>query len=1030
MDIISIINNVVFLDIETSGLNPINSEILEIGAIKIDEQNNISTFETLVNNKHKVPSEIFSLCKNLNQNDLDRAPALNEIKKDFLNFIEDKTIICHNKKFEEMFINYHIGQIDNKFIDSMELAGVLEPFHREFNLDYLKKNITKNKDDEKHRALSDVKDTIDVVNALILRFKDKLEKENKLTLYPLTFDIDSYLNKFALGNWDWSHFINNANYDLKEKTNTVYEEEKQSSKKDDLKEEEIFKLLGNYKSHYEELLKEGDIWTSKKGFIYEFRQGQYDLTKLIRETFNKNVSNIACIEAPTGIGKSVGYLLPAVLEARYAKKRIIVSTATKELQVQLIDKDLPNVINSLGLSGKVSYGYIKGKNNYICKSKFYEYKKDYDPENPTYTDVLSIIIIENLIKDGKYGDIEEINYWLLENFKELQSHIHRVTCDVDLCKPKKCHENCLYKKRVEELKDEDITVVNHSLLARWPYVDEKPMENIIVDEAHNLVEKGYDFFSGEIEYNNFKYFLKEIYPSEFSGSSKYYRDIKDKQKRKVKPIDRFYTEIKLDREIKQKISHHINFIFEKSHEVLDFGLHQGYSSITNYDLNWEINLQQDDEVGILYRDNEYVKLTYKPYTQIIKSNFENILSNIKQILVLFDRNIDEDLIDKESEVYKYGKSKIKDLEDMAVVLGKFLEGEQGDLVARIATISSKSNNFILQVVPLNLADLFRENILSTLNCGIFLSATLSVDNKMDYFTNTLGIDQVDNTKKIIEPIYNYKNRVEVIRTTDIGGYKGKEFIPNMADNIQKYVEISNSNVLSLFNSRKRLEDTYDVLQDNLIETDINVYMNKKGIKSLKTVENKSVVLGSKGCFEGVDVPGDNLVCVTLDKLPNLKPTDPLYFSIMTKFNKTYFDVNYPQMVIKVKQALGRLLRSKYDYGVFVLFNMGSNIYTNKRLEKNLHGCVIKDVNSNNIQKYIYYHLKKSRKEVITDLITNILKNKDKKQDNLDLVDYINNEIKQHCIKASVKYYQNQQNKLLVQYYNIKYIVEIDKICKN
>ena len=305
-----------------------------------------------------------------------------------------------------------------------------------------------------------------------MRFKDRLEKEDKLTLYPLTFEIDSYLNKFKLENWEWSDIINNADFSLKEKTKTVFEEEKNQTKKSNLKEEEIYKLLGDNKNHYEELLKEKDIWDSKKGFIYEFRQGQYDLTKLIRETFNTNSANIACIEAPTGIGKSVGYLLPAVLEARYSKKRIIVSTATKELQVQLIDKDLPNVINSLGLSGKVSYGYIKGKNNYICKSKFYEYKKDYDKENPTTNDILSIIIIENLIKEGKYGDIEEISYLLLEHFKELREHIMKVVCDVDLCKPKKCGENCLYKKRVEELKDEDITVVNHSLLAKWPYTDE------------------------------------------------------------------------------------------------------------------------------------------------------------------------------------------------------------------------------------------------------------------------------------------------------------------------------------------------------------------------------------------------------------------------------------------------------------------------------------------------------------------------------------------------------------------------------
>lgn len=1027
-NIVSIVNNVVFLDIETSGLNPQNSEILEIGAVKIDSNDEVSVFNTLIKNKFKIPLEIFSLCKNLNQDDLDKAPTLDEVKKDFLDFIEDKTIICHNKNFEEEFLDFYYGKINNKFIDSMELAAILEPFHREFNLEYLKKTITKNKKDELHRALSDAIDTIDVVNALILRFKDRLEKEDKLTLYPLTFEIDSYLNKHSLQNWDWSKYINDANYDLKDKTNTVYQEETKQIKKDNSKEEEIFKLLCKYESHYEELLKEQDIWNSKKGFIYEFRQGQYDLTKLIRETFNKIKSNIACIEAPTGIGKSVGYLLPAVLESRYAKKRIIISTATKELQVQLMDKDLPNVINSLGLSGKVSYGYIKGKNNYICKSKFYEYKKEYEIENPTYGDILSIIIIENLIKDGKYGDIEEINYWVLNHFKELKNHLFKVNCDVDLCKPKKCHENCLYKKRVEELKDEDITVVNHSLLARWPYIEEKPIENIIVDEAHNLVEKGYDFFSEEIEYNSFRYFLKDIYPSEFCGISKYYRQIKDKQKRKVKSIDRFYTEIKLDREIKLKISRNINFIFEKINEILDFGVNEGYMSLSNYNLSWELNLQQDDEIGVLYKDGEYVKVTYNAYTQVVKSNLESVLSNIKQIMVLLDRNMDDDLLDKESEIYKYGKSKIKDLEDISITLGKFLEYEDEDLFARIVDISNDFDNFIIKVVPLNLADLFRENVLSALDSGIFLSATLSVDNHMDYFTNTLGIDKVNNTKKIIAPIYNYQKRLEVIRITDMGGYRGDYFIQNIADNIKKSVEASSSNVLSLFNSRKRQEDTYNILVDDLYESNIEIYMNKKGIKSLKNVENKSVVLGSKGCFEGVDIPGDGLICVTLDKIPNLNPRDPLHFTIMTRFKKTYFDVNYPQMVIKVKQALGRILRSKYDYGVFIVFDMGANERINKRLEKNLHGCKIKSIKSKDVQNCIYHHLRKNRKEVIVELITDIFKDKNIKNNNLELDEYVNNQIKQRSINAMVRYYKNQKNKLLVEYYDVKYIVDIDKIC--
>ncbi|OJT80942.1 hypothetical protein BM533_22850, partial [Clostridioides difficile] len=85
-----------------------------------------------------------------------------------------------------------------------------------------------------------------------------------------------------------------------------------------------------------------------------------------------------------------------------------------------------------------------------------------------------------------------------------------------------------------------------------------------------------------------------------------------------------------------------------------------------------------------------------------------------------------------------------------------------------------------------------------------------------------------------------------------------------------------------------------------------------------------VVLGSKGCFEGVDIPGDGLVCVTLDKLPNLNPKDPLYFTIMKKYGIDYYTINYPQMTIKVKQAMGRILRSKYDYGCFVIFDVGTN----------------------------------------------------------------------------------------------------------
>ena len=220
---------------------------------------------------------------------------------------------------------------------------------------------------------------------------------------------------------------------------------------------------------------------------------------------------------------------------------------------------------------------------------------------------------------------------------------------------------------------------------------------------------------------------------------------------------------------------------------------------------------------------------------------------------------------------------------------------------------------------------------------------------MDYFKNTLGINRVENIQKIIPPLYDYKNRVSIIGLNDLCNYSNRDFPKEMSSVIKNVSKITQGHLLSLFNSKDRLEKTYENVLDDLNKKNIEVYMNKKGIKYLNDINKKCVVLGSKGCFEGVDIPGDGLICVTLDKIPNLNPKDPLYSTIMKKYNLPYHVVNYPQMAIKIKQAMGRLLRSKYDYGCFAIFNTGTNMYTIKKLERDLHGCRINIMGKNKIQ---------------------------------------------------------------------------------
>ena len=1015
----SIVQDVVFIDLETSGLNPHNSEILEIGAIK-SENNKLTSFHTFVKNKREIPLEIFSLCTDLKQSDLDNAPTLCEIKKKLIDFLGDKKIICHNGEFERAFLNHFIPEIKNEILDSMELMVILEPYHKEYNLEYLKNTLTKDKSIEKHRAIDDVVDTINIINAVLMRLKDKESKA--MTLENLTFKINSTLNRFGLNKWIWSELIDNGNYNI-DNIDVIYEDEKyKNENKRDLKN-----TLIDHRFSYEHLLKKKEIWQSKKGFNYEFRPGQFELSKIIRETMNTRSENIACIEAPTGIGKSVGYLLPSIMESYLNNKRIIISTDTKELQTQLIKKDIPNVIKSLGLEDKISFGYIKGKSNYICVEKLEKYINEYDNDKCTTSEILSLIILERLVSEGIYGDIEEINYWIFNNFPEIITHLRHVACDPNLCKPKKCYKECLYKKRVEELKEEDITVVNHSLLARWPYKDEKPIENLIVDEAHNLVEKGYEFFASEVEYRSLKFFLHEIYPYEMINNSPFAYTTRNKKI--IKPFDRFYYFLNMDANNKSKISRKINLIIEEAEYILEYGRQNNYSTISNYNLSWEINLQKNEKACSVYKDKRMIDVTYDKYGECIKNSLDKILANLKSILYILDRHMDDDSIDKENDTYKQGESKFKDLDALKNTIEVFLEYNEADTYARIVTLSKNFDDFLFQVIPLNIADLFEEKILSSLSSGIFLSATLTVNNKMRHFTNTLGIDRFIHREEVIEPIFDYKNRIKIITLDDISSYKNKEFIGDMSKVISNLSPHTNGHMLSLFNSKDRQEKTYEVLKDYLHKQNTEIYMSKKYIKILKDLNKKCVILGSKGCFEGVDIPGDGLICVTLDKIPNLNPKDPLYSTIMTKFNKTYYDINQPQMIIKLKQAMGRILRSKYDYGCFIIFDMGrkENLY---RLKKDLHNCQIVNTDQYNIPYVINNHLTSCRKEIIRDLIHDIsdgevIRNM---SDMKDIEEYINEEINNRSINANIKV--NSEKNYLLKYFDLKYLINKEIIRKN
>ncbi len=285
---------------------------------------------------------------------------MNSIKQEVLEFLEDLPLICHNANFERKFLSFYIPEIKNTIMDSMELAIILEPWRKEYNLNSLIKEITNLNKDELHRGLSDSIDTLKVVNSLLLRQWNREEnsrKKNK-SLHNLIVKEYQHLQK-----WPWTKHLLKPPFFIEEGYTYVNYLE---NKEEELNLKKIYRYL-----KYEDLLENEEIWNNGGDFGYQYRKDQKEFAKKIRENFEKGERIF--IEAPTGSGKTFAYVIIAAIETYLNKQKnrkddasFIISTNTKELQNQLIERDIPTILKKLRLDDKLNYGAMKGKGNYLC----------------------------------------------------------------------------------------------------------------------------------------------------------------------------------------------------------------------------------------------------------------------------------------------------------------------------------------------------------------------------------------------------------------------------------------------------------------------------------------------------------------------------------------------------------------------------------------------------------------------------------------------------------------------------------------
>jgi ATP-dependent DNA helicase DinG len=900
----SILDNLIFLDIETTGVDPNNDKIIEIGAVKIKEKV-VTRFNTLVNPNRAVSLNIFDLCKGLTQEELDKAPSLDKVWVELLAFIENLPLVCHNANFEKSFL-----KIDNKFLDSLELLAILFPELPEFNLQYLMKRFIPVYKNEMHRGLSDSEDTVEVLNYAISNF----------------FAESGYIMPMSLTEleaWDWYDYLAKVNmedvkYFLGNKNNIslgLMNETKQAEPYP------IFAL-----KDYEKLFESKEIW-QRKGRSYSLRPQQLFASRFIREGLQK--SKITIMEAPTGLGKSMAYLLPAAIYSHLSEEKVIISTNTKGLQNQLVDKDIPNLLEALNLKGDVKYTLIKGKSNYLCYERFEDIEYPMDMKT-----LIGYVYLKRLIAEKGLGDSEEINYVIRERFN-LNNLIEQCYCDSELCDVDSCRykDSCYYAIKVEALKESQLIVVNHALLLKWSYQSIAPLENIVIDEAHNLTQEAYDAFESTLISFEFEKFLKDIYDSKSSKGYLFY--LSKRTKKDSLPLNEIETGIE-------------KCILQVSNIRIAF---ENY--IVTSGISKEYNIKE-----LLDKSNPR------------KSEISKNLEYLKEDMAFLNLDLDK-AVNVLKDIPKLEKDKrLKILMEKVEIINSYirlidavtLQSEEG--YCCYFEVDKKLNWWKISCIPLDVSGVFYEKILSNVKSCLFISATLSTDDSYNSLKNTLGINIAKSqNKEIVEvppikPVFDYKGKSAIYAVENIDPNDVDSFAAELKSFVLELLKNVDGNIIMLFTSIKRLKAFKEEALEELNALGVRVVESKKDIEKLKTREHRYILLGSKGFFEGIDVPGDTMTTVVLDKVPNINSKEPFYKSLIdnqvekgTNYWHAYSTVNFPIVSIDLKQIYGRLIRTEYDYGaLFIMSKFDSGNSNVKKLENQLHGVPVIRKNEANMFK--------------------------------------------------------------------------------
>ena len=859
------------LDLETTGLDPARDRVIEVGAVAFTPDRTLATLERLVDPQRPLPEAITRLT-GITQADLNGAASAESALGELADFIRGRQPVGHGARLDVDFLSASgLWDADWEILDTLDVARILLPGAASHSLPLLAIDLGFSQP-RPHRALDDA----DATRQLLIRLREEaaaLDEGLK----------ESILALVAPYGWAVARFFADALTAPAPETparpavgrSAGHRREDTGEAPDD--PELMVALLGP----------EGPLAGSLPD--YEHREPQLQMLLAVAQIQSRGGTLL--VEAGTGTGKSLAYLLPSIARAVRHRERVVVSTNTHTLQEQLMTKDLPGLREWLPWDFRAVL--LKGRSNYLSRRRWRRFLADPCPDAEELLFKLKVLMWLHTTESGDRSELR------LHGREEVLWN--RVASDPLDCVGIHCTaEDCYVHRARAEAEAADLVVVNHALLSADAAVGGgllPDFDHLVVDEAHHLEEAATQGLRQEIDGPGVEALLERL--AEPSGLLAELRG---------RPRLGSFGATLAEAEARALAAR------PRVSELFALAMDRVMARLAEVE-----------------RREETLRVTPElrgdPAWQGMRLAGENASTALAALDVALRAAVggarewlggdEPDQGVRELEMIR-GR-----LLGAAVLIGEAFVTPDPNRVYWLSFVS-RHESLLLRSAPVNVGDLLRVRVYAERRSTVFTSATLAVAGSFDYFKSRVGLGE--NVEEVLLPSpFDFYQQALVCLPSDFPLPDDEDFDHHVEQVVAAVAKRVGGRTLVLFTSHRQLRDVHAALKHRVDLDEVLILgqgidgQRRQLLKSFEEAE-RPLLLGTSSFWEGIDIPGEKLSCVVVVRLPFPVPTEPVYAARAERLRDPFAQLALPQAALRLKQGFGRLIRRSTDRGAVVILD--------------------------------------------------------------------------------------------------------------